>query len=169
MQRERRPGRAGEATVMADSIKERVRERYANAARRGSAGDDGCGCETDCCTSTTPVAQVRASSGCCGDDCCGDTATAGEGFGSVGYSADQLAVLPADAVAASLGCGNPTALVDLREGQTVLDLGSGGGIDVLLSARRVGPTGFVYGVDMTDEMLALAQQNKEKARVNNVA
>jgi ubiquinone/menaquinone biosynthesis C-methylase UbiE len=77
--------------------------------------------------------------------------------------------LPEEAVLASLGCGNPTALIDLQAGQTVLDLGSGGGIDVLLSARRVGPSGFVYGVDMTDEMLALAQENKAKAGVTNVA
>jgi SAM-dependent methyltransferase len=85
------------------------------------------------------------------------------------YAADQVAGLPEEAVLASLGCGNPTALIDLQEGQTVLDLGSGGGIDVLLSAKRVGPTGFVYGVDMTDEMLALAQENKAKAGVTNVA
>jgi ubiquinone/menaquinone biosynthesis C-methylase UbiE len=85
------------------------------------------------------------------------------------YAADQLGGLPEEAVLASLGCGNPTALIDLHEGQTVLDLGSGGGIDVLLSAKRVGPSGFVYGVDMTDEMLALAQENKTKAGVANVA
>ncbi len=85
------------------------------------------------------------------------------------YDATQTAGLPKDAVLASLGCGNPTALIDLREGQVVLDLGSGGGIDVLLSARRVGPTGFVYGVDMTDEMLALAQENKARAGAANVA
>jgi ubiquinone/menaquinone biosynthesis C-methylase UbiE len=85
------------------------------------------------------------------------------------YAAEQVAGLPEEAVLASLGCGNPTALIDLQEGQTVLDLGSGGGIDVLLSAKRVGPTGFVYGVDMTDEMLALAQENKAKAGATNVA
>jgi ubiquinone/menaquinone biosynthesis C-methylase UbiE len=85
------------------------------------------------------------------------------------YAADEVAELPEEAVIASLGCGNPTALIDLHEGETVLDLGSGGGIDVLLSARRVGPTGFAYGLDMTDEMLALAQENKAKAGVTNVA
>jgi SAM-dependent methyltransferase len=85
------------------------------------------------------------------------------------YDVEQTAGLPEAAVLASLGCGNPTALIDLQPGETVLDLGSGGGIDVLLSARRVGPTGFVYGVDMTDEMLELAQQNKEKAGLTNVA
>jgi ubiquinone/menaquinone biosynthesis C-methylase UbiE len=85
------------------------------------------------------------------------------------YTAEEVAALPEEAVLASLGCGNPTALIDLRAGETVLDLGSGGGIDVLLSARRVGPTGFAYGLDMTDEMLALAQENKAKAGATNVA
>lgn len=85
------------------------------------------------------------------------------------YTADEVAGLPEEAVLASLGCGNPTALIELREGETVLDLGSGGGIDVLLSARRVGPSGFAYGVDMTDEMLSLAQENKAKAGLSNVA
>jgi len=84
------------------------------------------------------------------------------------YSDDQTQVLPEEALLASLGCGNPTALADLKEGETVLDLGSGGGIDVLLSARRVGPTGFAYGLDMTDEMLALAEENKKKAGLSNV-
>jgi SAM-dependent methyltransferase len=85
------------------------------------------------------------------------------------YDATEVEGLPEEAVLASLGCGNPTALIDLREGETVLDLGSGGGIDVLLSAKRVGPSGFAYGLDMTDEMLALAQENKAKAGVTNVA
>jgi ubiquinone/menaquinone biosynthesis C-methylase UbiE len=85
------------------------------------------------------------------------------------YTTEETSTLPEEAVLASLGCGNPTALIDLREGETVLDLGSGGGIDVLLSSRRAGPTGFVYGVDMTDEMLALAMENKAKAGVTNVA
>ncbi|MDP9363677.1 MAG: arsenite methyltransferase, partial [Chloroflexota bacterium] len=84
------------------------------------------------------------------------------------YAAADAASVPADALAASLGCGNPTALADLRPGETVLDLGSGGGIDVLLSARRVGPTGFAYGLDMTDEMLALAEKNKTEAGIDNV-
>ena len=153
---------------MADTIKERVRERYANAARRVDASDDGCGCGPACCGDPAPVAQVRAATGCCGDDCCGDTATAGEAFGSIGYDAEQLASLPQGAVAASLGCGNPTALIDLHPGQTVLDLGSGGGIDVLLSARRVGPSGRAIGLDMTDEMLALARKNAAEASVANV-
>jgi len=84
------------------------------------------------------------------------------------YSADEQGSLPAKAVLASLGCGNPTALIDLRPGETVLDLGSGGGIDVLLSAKRVGPTGKAYGLDMTDEMLALARENQRQAGVTNV-
>ena len=121
-------------------ITERVRERYAAAARRAQAG---------------------AASGCRGDE--KDAVT------SDLYAADEVAELPEEAVIASLACGNPTALIDLHEGETVLDLGSGGGIDVLLSARRVGPTGFAYGLDMTDEMLALAQENKAKAGVTNVA
>jgi SAM-dependent methyltransferase len=124
-----------------ETIAERVRERYAAAAL-----------------------QAQAGGGCCGGVC-------GEADVVTGnlYTADDVAVLPEKAVVASLGCGNPTALIDLREGETVLDLGSGGGIDVLLSARRVGPSGFAYGLDMTDEMLALAQENKAKAGATNVA
>jgi ubiquinone/menaquinone biosynthesis C-methylase UbiE len=125
-----------------DTIAETVRERYAGAARRVLAGD-----------------------GCCDNTCCSDGDTISGGL----YSDAEQSELPHDAVLASLGCGNPTALIDLHEGETVLDLGSGGGIDVLLSAKRVGPTGFAYGVDMTDEMLALAQANKAKAGVTNVA
>ncbi len=132
------------ARVSAETIIERVRERYAGAARRVQAG----------------------GGACCADDCCSDTDDPVTGNL---YDAAQTEGLPEDAVLASLGCGNPTALIDLRAGQTVLDLGSGGGIDVLLSAKRVGPTGFVYGVDMTDEMLALAMENKAKAGVTNVA
>jgi SAM-dependent methyltransferase len=102
--------------------------------------------------------RVQAGGGCCGDVVTSNL-----------YAAEDIAGLPEEAVLASLGCGNPTALVDLHEGETVLDLGSGGGIDVLLSARRVGPTGFAYGLDMTDEMLALALENKAKAGAANVA
>jgi SAM-dependent methyltransferase len=126
------------------TLTDQVRERYASAARAVQAGS-GC-CAPGCCSSSTEDAVTRDL-----------------------YQTDQTETLPEEAVLASLGCGNPTALIELQEGQTVLDLGSGGGIDVLLSAQRVGPTGFVYGVDMTDEMLALAQQNKEKAGVKNVA
>jgi ubiquinone/menaquinone biosynthesis C-methylase UbiE len=106
---------------------------------------------------------TNAATGCCGDTCgCNDPITSNL------YSESDKAVLPADAVIASLGCGNPTALAELKPGETVLDLGSGGGIDVLLSARRVGPTGKAYGLDMTDDMLALARANQEKAGVKNV-
>jgi len=128
-----------------ETITDRVRDRYAAAAQRVRSGRD-C-CSSDCCSSTD-----------------GDDAVTRDL-----YTSDETSLLPEEAVLASLGCGNPTALIDLREGETVLDLGSGGGIDVLLSARRVGPTGFVYGLDMTDEMLALAMENKARAGVTNVA
>jgi arsenite methyltransferase len=132
---------------MSTDLREEVRERYAEAAL-GLAEGNGCGCD------------------CEGIGCCGDEATTP--FGQGLYDADERARLPEDAVTASLGCGNPLAVTALHEGETVLDLGSGGGIDVLLSARRVGPTGTVYGLDMTDEMLALAQRNAAKARAQNV-
>src|SRR5215207_9944836 len=127
-----------------DQIRETVREKYAESARR-VAEADGYGCGPGCCRtkSTDPVTSNL-------------------------YAANEVADLPGAAVAVSLGCGNPTALAQLNPGETVLDLGSGGGIDVLLSAKRVGPTGFAYGVDMTDEMLALAERNKAEAGVENV-
>ncbi|HEY2949530.1 MAG TPA: arsenite methyltransferase [Micromonosporaceae bacterium] len=118
------------------------------------------------------VLEGTASGGCCGpaaDGCCGPTAAvAEEGFGSTLYAAADRAGLPAAAVEASLGCGNPLMVADLNPGETVLDLGSGGGIDVLLSARRVGPTGKAYGLDMTDEMLDLARRNAAEAGATNV-
>src|ERR1700736_3831323 len=107
---------------------------------------------------------VGKAGGCCGPGACG----CGDPITSNLYSDAETQGLPADAVAVSLGCGNPTALLHLEPGQTVLDLGSGGGIDVLLSAKRVGPTGKVYGLDMTDEMLALARENRRKAGATNV-
>jgi arsenite methyltransferase len=118
---------------------------------------------------STIAAAVRQSSttaetGCCGPTACG----CGDPITSDLYSDAERGDLPAEAVAASLGCGNPTALLALEPGQTVLDLGSGGGIDVLLSAKRVGPTGKVYGLDMTDEMLALARENQRRAGATNV-
>ncbi|MEX2220958.1 MAG: arsenite methyltransferase [Candidatus Rokuibacteriota bacterium] len=124
-------------------IKQIVKDKYAQAALRVTAG---------------------------GSSCCGSAPSAGEcdPITSNLYSAGETAELPAEATAASLGCGNPTALAQLEAGQTVLDLGSGGGIDVLLSARRVGPTGRAYGLDMTDEMLALARENQARAGVDNV-
>jgi len=117
-------------------------------------------------TSVTDASGKTASgtTGCCGPTACG----CGDPITSNLYSDAEAGSLPADAVAASLGCGNPTALLALEPGQTVLDLGSGGGIDVLLSARRVGPTGKAYGLDMTDQMLALARENQRKAGATNV-
>src|SRR4051794_16522516 len=112
----------------------------------------------------TAVGQAAASASCCGPPAGGG----GDPITSNLYSAAEPSGLPADAVSASMGCGNPTALLTLEAGDTVLDLGSGGGIDVLLSARRVGPTGKVYGLDMTDEMLALAKENQRKAGATNV-
>src|SRR5262245_16421188 len=112
---------------------------------------------------------TAVSNGSKGATCCGPTACGGgDPITSNLYSDAETGGLPDAAVSASLGCGNPTALIDLQPGQTVLDLGSGGGIDVLLSARRVGPTGKAYGLDMTDEMLALARENQRKAGVENV-
>jgi len=132
-------------------LREQVRERYAKAA--GVVTETG--------------AFAEESTGCCGGDgdCCGSS---GQTFGSELYQIGEREALPDAAVLASLGCGNPLAVADLNEGEVVLDLGSGGGIDVLLSARRVGATGKVYGLDMTDEMLALALRNQEEAGVQNV-
>ena len=106
-------------------------------------------------------AATSVGRGCCDD---GDT---GAKFGEALYDAEQRGALPQAAVLASLGCGNPTAVAELREGETVLDLGSGGGIDVILSAKRVGPTGLAYGLDMTEEMLALARRNADEAEISN--
>jgi SAM-dependent methyltransferase len=126
------------------TVKETVREKYGQAALRVATGG------SSCCGATA------ASDGCC------DPITSNL------YDASQTSELPDAAVKASLGCGNPTALAHLNPGETVLDLGSGGGIDVLLSAKRVGPAGKAYGLDMTDEMLALARENQRKAGVENV-
>jgi arsenite methyltransferase len=115
------------------------------------------------------VSEGSTDSSCCGSSaCCGATTESWDPITSGLYDEKQKAGIPAEALLASLGCGNPTALATLREGDTVLDLGSGGGIDVLLSAKRVGPEGKVYGLDMTDEMLALANDNKRRARAENV-
>ena len=115
------------------------------------------------------AAATRAASGGLAIGCCGSPSGCGpDPITSNLYELSEQAGLPAEAIAASLGCGNPTALAELKAGETVLDLGSGGGIDVLLSARRVGPTGKAYGLDMTDEMLALANENKQKAGAENV-
>jgi SAM-dependent methyltransferase len=124
-------------------IKDVVRDKYAQAAIRVTAGDGTCCAGASCGPSVDPITLDL-------------------------YDRDQVATLPPEAVEASLGCGNPTALAQLRPGEIVLDLGSGGGIDVLLSAKRVGPAGKAYGLDMTDEMLALARENQRKAGVENV-
>jgi SAM-dependent methyltransferase len=136
-------------TTTADELREQVRRRYAEAATAARAG--GCGCTDD--------------GGCCGNAACDGEDGA---FGEALYDAEQRGELPRAATLASLGCGNPTAVADLHEGEAVLDLGSGGGIDVILSAKRVGPTGVAHGLDMTEEMLALAQQNARDAEVTNV-
>jgi arsenite methyltransferase len=139
------------ADARADELREAVRRRYAESARIVSEGRSG---------------------SCGGGSCCGEessaSATTKEIFGEALYAAEERGELPQAAVLASLGCGNPTAVAELHEGETVLDLGSGGGIDVILSAKRVGPEGTVYGLDMTDEMLALARRNACEAGVKNV-
>jgi arsenite methyltransferase len=148
------------STESAEALREQVRERYAVSAQAVEKGRP-CGCGSDCCGDAT------RSEGCCGEECCGGNGIAGADFGEALYSAEQQGELPATAVLASLGCGNPTAVADLRESEVVLDLGSGGGIDVILSARRVGPTGIAYGLDMTEEMLALARRTAAEAGIPN--
>jgi len=156
---------------------ERVRSRYAEAARSVLSLDDGSGydCGSSCCSAPRET-TAQTSAGCCDTSTCcdGQHATGAEALkesdwcGASRYGQGETDGLPEEAVLASLGCGNPLAVADLHEGERVLDLGSGGGIDVLLSARRVGPSGFAYGVDMTDDMLALARQNAGKAGATNV-
>ena len=133
------------STTTADELREEVRRRYAESARAVSEG---------------------ASAGCGGGSCCDDESDVGT-FGEALYDAEQRGELPEAAALASLGCGNPIMVADLHEGETVLDLGSGGGIDVILSAKRVGEDGLAYGLDMTDEMLALARANAQEAGVRN--
>jgi SAM-dependent methyltransferase len=131
-------------TLEPSALREVVQAKYGEAARAAQEGKSAsCGCGTSCCGGKDPITSDL-------------------------YAAQETAGLPAEAVLASLGCGNPTALAELREGETVLDLGSGGGIDVLLSARRVGPAGRAYGLDMTDDMLALARENQRRAGAENV-
>jgi arsenite methyltransferase len=138
-----------------DALREQVRARYAAAATKVTSGPGGCGCDqpADCG---------------CDDGCCGAATAEEPGFGAELYAALDRDQLPDTAVLASLGCGNPTAVAELHEGETVLDLGSGGGIDVLLSAKRVGPSGKAYGLDMTEEMLHLARGNAAEAGATNV-
>ena len=127
-----------------DTIKDIVQQKYGEAARRASSGRQAsCGCGTSSCCDTDPITSNL-------------------------YDESQASAIPAEAMLASLGCGNPTALAELKPGEVVLDLGSGGGIDVLLSARRVGASGKAYGLDMTNEMLALARANQQKAGLANV-
>ena len=138
------------AAEHADTLRGQVRDRYASAARQATAG-------------------AQASDCGCANSCCGPAAGAKDpGSGAALYAIGEQEELPQAALLGSLGCGNPTAVAELQQGETVLDLGSGGGIDVLLSARRVGPTGKAYGLDMTAEMLALARRNAAEAGVTNV-
>jgi arsenite methyltransferase len=138
-----------------DQLRDEVRERYAAAAITVTSGQGTASCCDDGCGDGGP--------------CCGPTVQdVDDTFGGALYAATDRDSLPVSAVAVSLGCGNPIAVAELRQGETVLDLGSGGGIDVLLSARRVGETGFAYGVDMTEEMLDLARANAAQAGANNV-
>ena len=132
----------------AEEVRATVREKYGAAAERASQG--------------------KAATCGCGTSCCSDEAEVWDPITSDLYDAGQVSGIPATALLASLGCGNPTALAELHEGERVLDLGSGGGIDVLLSARRVGPTGKAYGLDMTAEMLRLARENQKKSGLSNV-
>src|SRR5262249_30734475 len=127
-----------------DAIKEVIQQKYGEAALRARTGQKpGCGCGTSACCSADLITSNL-------------------------YNESEAAGIPAEAMSASLGCGNPVALAELKPGEVVLDLGSGGGIDVLLSAKRVGPTGKAFGLDMTDEMLALARENQQKAGLRNV-
>ncbi|MBS4752430.1 arsenite methyltransferase [Nocardioides sp. zg-ZUI104] len=146
------------ATDSVTDVREEVRRRYAEAATAVTRGT----------TNAELNDALQVDDSCGTSSCCSGDVAVDESFGAALYAADDQDALPAEAVAASLGCGNPTAVADLRPGQRVLDLGSGGGIDVLLSARRVGGTGFAYGVDMTDEMLDLARANAAKAGATNV-
>ncbi len=150
-----------------NALRDEVRDRYAAAARRVSdaAAEKAGGC-CDPADNSAVLATIDANADCCGGGSCGTDQT--DPFGATLYEQADRDQLPADAVAASLGCGNPLAVAELNEGETVLDLGSGGGIDVLLSAKRVGSSGRAYGLDMTDDMLELARRNAEKAGATNV-
>ena len=144
-------------TEDADGLREQVRSRYAEAARAVLEPRPGI---------TAQCVEISGAGSCC--DAGSSALDSAGSFGGPLYGAGETDELPEEAVQASLGCGNPLAVADLHEGERVLDLGSGGGIDVLLSARRVGPSGFAYGVDMTDEMLTLARANAAKAGASNV-
>jgi SAM-dependent methyltransferase len=154
-----------------EDLKGQVRKRYAEVALAvwgTSEGDEASCCGPSCCGTDSRVSK-GAEASCCDPSCCGSDSQASKvNLTGGSYSAEELGELPETAAAASLGCGNPVALTTFSQGEIVLDLGSGGGIDVLLSARRVSPGGKAYGLDMTDEMLALARKNQEEAGVENV-
>ncbi len=150
-----------------------VSEKYGKAAAAVSGGEKGSCCEPTCCgggdqakVQVVEPKPVKAS--CCGTSCCSGESMGADPITRDLYDELQKRELPSEAIMASLGCGNPTALAKLNPGEVVLDLGSGGGIDVLLSAKRVGPMGKAYGLDMTDEMLALARENQKKSGLSNV-
>lgn len=156
-----------------EQLRQEVSARYARAALQvlGTSSENATSCCSPSCCGPSEVAEpqpvsVEASSSCCTSSCC--TTNAGNPITSDLYTQIELGEIPVAAALASLGCGNPTALAELKPGEKVLDLGSGGGIDVLLSAKRVGPTGFAYGLDMTDPMLELAERNQREAGIENV-
>ena len=160
-----------------EQLRTEVRTRYTKTAlqvlgtEQTYASDACCGptcCTSDSLTSSVTKAQEQPKAACCDTGCCTPQGQDGNPVTSDLYSQAELGTIPLTAALASLGCGNPTALAELQQGEKVLDLGSGGGIDVLLSAKRVGPTGFAYGLDMTDPMLELAERNRREAGVENV-
>ena len=155
-----------------EDLKGQVRRRYAEAAiavRDMGEGEEASCCGPSCCGTESQAPEVDNEVSCCGPSCCGPDSQASKVDLTGGsYSAEELGGLPGTAKVASLGCGNPVALALLSPGEVVLDLGSGGGIDILLSARRVSPGGKAYGLDITDEMLELARRNQEEAEVENV-
>ena len=156
-----------------EQLRQEVSARYARTALQvlGTSSENTASCCGPSCCGSSEAAEpqpvsAEPSSSCCASSCC--TTSAGDPITSDLYTQMELGEIPALAALASLGCGNPTALAELKPGEKVLDLGSGGGIDVLLSARRVGPTGFAYGLDMTDPMLELAERNRQEAGIENV-
>lgn len=148
-----------------EQLREEVRARYARTALQVLGGTT---TSNETAVSRQPVVKQVATP-CCGDGCCTAPANQGDPLSADLYSSVELGEIPLAAALASLGCGNPTALAELRTGEKVLDLGSGGGIDVLLSARRVGPTGWAYGLDMTDPMLELAERNRRESGIENAS
>ena len=163
-----------------EQLRAEVSARYARTALQVLGNEQPAASDPTCCTPTAtvatpaesrkalPVVEAEQDVGCCEPSCCSTDSRDASVITSDLYTQAELGTIPMAAALASLGCGNPTALAELKPGERVLDLGSGGGIDVLLSARRVGPTGFAYGLDMTDEMLALAERNRAEAGLENV-